>query len=61
VAASQPSNFNAAVRQLRESELECPKCHAWNVPGRKPTVVLDANHRVTCDQCGFVWFDKEQP
>lgn len=52
-------SFDQAVRALRESELECPACGAVNIPGRSPTIELDAHRLASCNQCGHTWPDKE--
>jgi cytochrome c-type biogenesis protein CcmH/NrfF len=58
---SERPQFQTAYRQLRESELRCPSCQDMNIPGKPNKIVLDAHLRATCDTCGFVWMDKEQP
>jgi transposase-like protein len=58
---SDSAQFQAAYRLLRESELHCPKCKACNIGKRKKTIELEPSRRATCDNCGHVWTDKEQP
>jgi RNase P subunit RPR2 len=58
---SDSPQFRAAYRQLRQSELQCPACQEVNIPGKPDKVNLDADHRATCDTCGHVWYDKENP
>jgi transcription elongation factor Elf1 len=43
--------YAEAVRQLLESELCCPKCHAMNRPGAL-IVRFEQDGTATCNQCG---------
>lgn len=54
------SQFTDAVKLLRDSEIVCPKCHATNVPGASPTIVVDPYDHAACDQCGHSWTVKEK-
>lgn len=44
--------FRAAVKQLLELGLRCPKCLAVNIEGRSPTISLEPYEQASCAQCG---------
>jgi transcription elongation factor Elf1 len=51
-----PSKYSDAVRQLLESELQCPFCRSENVPGAGGThVELDEYGLAVCRVCGRDW------
>ncbi len=50
------SKYSEAVRQLLESELQCPHCGAENVPGKGGKhIELDAYGLAFCQVCGGDW------
>jgi transcription elongation factor Elf1 len=51
------SKYSEAVRQLLESELECPHCGAYNVPGSEAGrhIELDEYGLAVCRCCGGDW------
>lgn len=47
------SKYTAAVRELLESDLECPHCHAFNTPGRGGKHIhIEQGDLAVCGVCG---------
>lgn len=52
--------YDAEVRRLRETELQCPKCRTENVPGQPTKVHLKTGDRAHCDECHHEWKDDKE-
>jgi transcription elongation factor Elf1 len=50
------TKYSEAVRELLEDELECPHCHATNVPGNGGKHIhIDEYGLAVCGCCGGDW------